>query len=154
DLGALAPDQCSFPMGINSRKQVVGVVALGCDFGDDPSLRAFLWEPGGQMVDLNNLISPSLGIQLRNGTAINDRGEMTAVAWFDAESHRQARQVPCAPRQRNGEDCQDLANLNIDRSAQASSTLALTSSPLNHSSPTSLPLVFRALLARRHLRTP
>ena len=154
DLGAFAPDQCSFPLGINSRKQVVGVVALGCDFGDDPSLRAFLWEPGGQMVDLNTLISPSLGIQLRNVTAINDRGEMTAVAWFDDGSHRQVLLVPCDARQRNGEDCQVSANLNINRSAQANSTLLLASSPLNHSSPTSLPLGFRALLALRNVRTP
>jgi probable HAF family extracellular repeat protein len=154
DLGAFEPDQCSFPFGINSRKQVVGVVALGCNFGDDPSLRAFLWEPGGQMVDLNTLISPSLGIQLRNVTTINDRGEMTAVAWFEDGSHREVLLAGCDAQPRNGEDCQDSANLNITRSVQANSTLPLAASTRNDRNPTSLPLAFRALLARRHLRAP
>lgn len=34
------------------------------------------------MVDLNTVISPSLGIQLRNAVTISDRGEMAAVAFF------------------------------------------------------------------------
>jgi len=152
DLGSLGVDQCSEAFGINARKQVVGLSG-NCDF-QDPSLRAFLWESGEPMVDLNTLISPSLGIQLRNVTAINDRGEMTAVAWFDDGSHRQVLLVPCDARQRNGEDCQDSANLNITRSTQANSTLPLASSTRNDRSPTFLPLAFRTLLARRHFRTP
>src|SRR6266487_954672 len=58
-----------------------GFCLFGLSF-DDSSLRAFLWEPGGQMIDLNTLISPSPGIQLLNAATINDRGEMAVVADF------------------------------------------------------------------------
>lgn len=149
DLGAFEPDQCSSPFGINSSKQVVGVEALGCDFGDDPSLRAFLWEPGGNMLDLNTLISSSLGIQVRNATAINNRGEITVVAWFADGSHRQVLLVPCNVHQ-TSEDCQDSANFNaVSRTVPVTdATLAIRS---KHS-PVSISNQLRALL--RHWQVP
>ena len=150
DLGAFTPDQCSVSLGINSRKQVVGTVALGCDFNDDPSLRAFLWEPSGQMLDINTLISSSLGIQLRNATAINDRGEMTAVAWFADGSHRQVLLVPCNV-QRTGEDCQGSTNFN-----GASRTVLVTDATLavrRRHSPVPLSNQLRALLRHWHVPT-
>jgi len=109
DLGAFEPDQCSVPFAINSRTQVVGFVSLNCDFNDDPSLRAFLWEPGSPMVDLNTLISPSLGIQLRNVFAINDHGEMAAVAFFPDGNHRPVLLIPCDENDR--ESCLDSSSL-------------------------------------------
>jgi probable HAF family extracellular repeat protein len=97
-MGSLGPETCSIPRGINSRKQVVGFVSLDCSF-DDSSLRAFLWEPGGQMIDLNTLISPSLGIQLLNAATINDRGEMAVVADFADGSRRPVLLIPCDAQQ-------------------------------------------------------
>jgi probable HAF family extracellular repeat protein len=54
---------------INSKSQVVGTS------GTHPNLRAFLWENGGPMLDLNTLVpagSPLLAVAL----AINNRGEI------------------------------------------------------------------------------
>jgi probable HAF family extracellular repeat protein len=146
DLGALGPDQCSIPFGINSRKQVVGLSG-SCDF-DDPSLRAFLWEPGGPMVDLNTLISPNLGVQLRNVATINDRGEMAAVAFFPNGDHRPVLLIPCDEQAGHVQDCQDTTSLNTTPSVQVTNASALAPSKRNDRSPTSLPVALRDLLAR------
>jgi probable HAF family extracellular repeat protein len=113
DLGALGPDECSIPWGINSQKQVVGLVSLNCDFNDDNSLRAFLWEPGGPMVDLNTLISPDLGVQLRNVATINDRGEMAVVGWFPDETHRPVLLIPCGDAREN-DSCAQRQSARLD----------------------------------------
>jgi probable HAF family extracellular repeat protein len=105
DLGSLGPGQCSIAFGINSQKQVVGLSG-NCDF-DDPSLRAFIWEPGESMVDLNALIALGLGVQLRTVAAINDRGEMAAVGWFDDDTHRPVLLFPCGKQR---EDCGDVVS--------------------------------------------
>jgi probable HAF family extracellular repeat protein len=145
DLEALAPDQCSIATGINSRRQVVGLSG-NCDF-DDPSLRAFIWEPGGQMVDLNTLISPSLGIQLRNVATINDRGEMAAVAIFSEGSHRPVLLVPCATQV---DDCQDTGALKTASSPSlAPSTISLVQQ--NAKNRKFLPNEIQAVLAMRRL---
>ena len=117
DLGGFEPGQCSFPLGMNSKTQVVGLVLLNCDFGDDSSKRAFLWEPGQPMVDLNTLISPNLGIQLGNAAAINDRGEMVSVAFFPDGSHRPVLLIPCD--ENDQEKCQDSPSLTVPHSIQA-----------------------------------
>ena len=59
------------------------------------------------MVDLNTLISPGLGIQLRNVATINDRGEMAAVAAFANGDRRPVILIPCDDHDDNAEDCQD-----------------------------------------------
>ena len=106
DLGALGPGQCSHPWGINVLGHVVGAASSNCNFGDELSLRAFLWQPGRAMVDVNTLISPGLGIQLRNIAAINDRGEMAAIAAFANGDRRPILLVPCGDHDEH-EDCQD-----------------------------------------------
>ena len=60
DLGAVNGDDCSFANAINSRSQIVGVT-LSCATGDE---RAFLWEDGGPMVDLNTLIPANSSLRL------------------------------------------------------------------------------------------
>ena len=116
DLGALGPDQCSIAFGINSRKQVVGLSG-SCDF-DDSSLRAFIWEPGRKMVDLNTLISPDLGVQLRNIATINEHGEMAAVGVFDDGTHRPVLLVPCAKDQDQCEDQLAFTRVSIENRAE------------------------------------
>ena len=122
DLGALGPGQCSTPFGINGRKQVVGTSGA-CDF-NDPSLRAFIWEPGGQMVDLNTLISPNRGLQLRNVAVINERGEMAVVAFFPNGDHRPVLLIPCSDLDQENEECKEIRSLGVPSASQAFSPLA------------------------------
>jgi len=71
DLGNLGVT--SFPHGINSKGQVVGASRVS----RTPSLtRAFLWEKGGPMIDLNTLIPANSPLHLTFAERINDRGEI------------------------------------------------------------------------------
>ena len=78
------------------------------------------------MIDLNTLISPNLGIQLRNVATINDRGEMAAVAFFPDGSHRPVLLIPCGDQAEESEDCRDAVSLGITPSLQGTSTKALS----------------------------
>jgi probable HAF family extracellular repeat protein len=73
DLGVL-PGHCfSGAGGINANTQVVGA-----SFPCDSSLpHAFLWESGGPMVDLNDLVVGA-DMTLTGSQSINDRGEITS----------------------------------------------------------------------------
>jgi probable HAF family extracellular repeat protein len=74
DLGVIDGDACSTGSGVNSRGQVVGDAGV-CFVGG----RAWLWENGGPMVDLNDLALPGSGLHLQDATAINDRGEIVCT---------------------------------------------------------------------------
>jgi probable HAF family extracellular repeat protein len=137
DLGAPGPGQCSDAWGINAHSQVVGLISSDCNFGDELSLRAFLWEPGHPMVDLNTLISPGLGIQLRNIATINDRGEMAAVAAFANGDRRPVILVPCDDHDGNDADCRDEVPLNsgtVTRESNGSRPFAIPPAKKNSSS--------------------
>jgi hypothetical protein len=41
--------------------------------------RAWLWENGGPMVDLNDLALPGSGLHLQDARLINDRGEIVCT---------------------------------------------------------------------------
>lgn len=78
DLGALSSDLTgnSEAYGVNARDQVVGYA----DVTAAPGITAFLWEKG-EMVDLNTLVkNPPAGLHLLYGYAINDKGEILALA--------------------------------------------------------------------------
>jgi probable HAF family extracellular repeat protein len=70
DLGNLG--QTSFAFAINSPGQVVGHSSI-----NDGTFRAFLWEDGGPMVDLNTLIPQGSSLLLTDAATVNDRGEIT-----------------------------------------------------------------------------
>jgi probable HAF family extracellular repeat protein len=74
DLGRIGSDPCSRARAINSHGQVVGSTS-DCTF----ALRAFLWEHGGPMVDLNQLVQSSSGFQVLIADNINERGEIAGT---------------------------------------------------------------------------
>jgi probable HAF family extracellular repeat protein len=58
---------------INSRGQVVGASRVSFETGE---IRAFLWENGGPMIDLNTRVPADSGLELVYALSINDRGEI------------------------------------------------------------------------------
>ena len=74
DLGRVGSDPCSNARAINSHGQVVGS-SSDCT---NP-LRAFLWEQGGPMVDLNGLVRVNSGFQVLIAYNINERGEVAGT---------------------------------------------------------------------------
>ena len=69
DLGVLPGDTCSSAFAINSLSQIVGISSPDCGF----FITAFLWEDG-DLVDLNDLVSPKSDIILLEPNAITDQG--------------------------------------------------------------------------------
>jgi probable HAF family extracellular repeat protein len=73
DLGTLPGDCFSGASGINARSQVTAS-SFSCD---GTVARAVLWENGGPMVDLNDLVGGA--DMTMQGSIINDRGEITGI---------------------------------------------------------------------------
>jgi len=107
DLGALQTDGCSFATSVNSRLQVVGINSSDCDFGDDPSLRAIISEGGGPAIDLNTLIPADSGVELRNASIINERGEIVAVGVYPDGNHGPVLLIPCERKSDQADTCQN-----------------------------------------------
>jgi probable HAF family extracellular repeat protein len=86
DLGTLPGDVLSMSQDMNASGQVVG---LSCDAGGN--CRAFLWENGGGMIDLNSLMVSSLTpprfpLYLYQAEGINDSGEIAGSACVPGKS--------------------------------------------------------------------
>ena len=75
NLGVLPGKLCSYAHQINAEGQVTGSSDDDCNDGNS---HAFLWENGGPMVDLNDLVSGA-DMTLGGATGINDRGEITGT---------------------------------------------------------------------------
>lgn len=78
DIGTLPGDACSNTYFVNSKGQAVGTSENEqyCFFRDPIGQRAFLWEDGGPMIDLNTLVPADSTLILTYAVAINDRGEI------------------------------------------------------------------------------
>jgi probable HAF family extracellular repeat protein len=74
DLGNLG--RTSFAYAINEREQVVGASRIDDVAGN---VRAFLWENGGPIVDLNDLIPSDSGFTLVFAENTNARGEIAGT---------------------------------------------------------------------------
>lgn len=70
DLGTLGTTN-STGLTNNSQGQVVGTSRV-----NQTTVHAFLWEKGGPMVDLNDLVSPKSDVVLDSPNAIADNGEI------------------------------------------------------------------------------
>ena len=75
DLGALPGYPYSSAYGVNAAGQVVGTSYTG----DGSSRRAFLWTPGGGMIDLTSLLPAGSGWVLEWATGINAAGQITGT---------------------------------------------------------------------------
>jgi probable HAF family extracellular repeat protein len=84
----------SVAWSVNNSGEVVGAAMLP----NDPLDHAFLYD-NGKMIDLNSLISPSLGIILDSATGINGQGWIAATATIEATGHSEA--VLLKPNGRN-----------------------------------------------------
>jgi probable HAF family extracellular repeat protein len=74
NLGTLPGDNLANARSINSAQQIIGISCLlPCN-----TERAFLWEGGGPMVDLNALVQPPSSVVVINAEQIDDRGEIAA----------------------------------------------------------------------------
>jgi probable HAF family extracellular repeat protein len=74
DLGNLGVT--SYGYAINSNSQVVGASRIDATPGN---ARAFLWENGGPIVDLNTLIPQNSSLLLVYAVNINDQGEIAGL---------------------------------------------------------------------------
>jgi probable HAF family extracellular repeat protein len=76
DLGTLGDN--SRAKAVNSRSQVVGHYYI-TGRTEPPFRHAFIWEGGGPMVDLNDLIPSGSSLELVDALDINERGEILGV---------------------------------------------------------------------------
>jgi probable HAF family extracellular repeat protein len=74
DLGNLGRTSSAY--AVNSHSQVVGASRISDTPGD---VRAFLWENGGPMVDLNDLIPRHSPLLLAYAVNINDHGDIAGL---------------------------------------------------------------------------
>lgn len=117
DLGTLE-DPCSRALSINEDGQIVGVTSpCGGEF-----TRAFLWENGGPIADLNSLIINGPGLVVREGDFINDRGEIAGRAVLPNGDVHAVLLIPCDENHENVEGCDydtvEAVNESSIRSAQ------------------------------------
>jgi probable HAF family extracellular repeat protein len=106
DLGVVDGDNSSNAFGINSTGTVVGQSwSFDLDTQNISVFHAFVWEPGGPVIDLNTLVSPPSDLNLFEADFINDRGEIVALGLTPSGDVHTAILIP------NEEDKQDEANL-------------------------------------------
>jgi len=103
-LGTLLGDPCSVAININSTGQVVGSSVTNCS---SDSGRAFLWDNGGPLVDLNTFVPSGAGLTLTQGAYINDRGEILATGVLPSGDLRSVLLIPCAKDNNNDAGCRD-----------------------------------------------
>jgi probable HAF family extracellular repeat protein len=77
DLGTTSGDPCATAFFVNSQGQIVGDGGP-CGVGG----RAWLWENGGPILDLNTLAIPGSGLHLADADFINDRGEIACTGFL------------------------------------------------------------------------
>ena len=103
DLGLLPGDSCGQSQAVNSKRQMVGHSTPDCvNFS---SKRAFLWENGGPMVDLNTLVPSGSGLQLTGAVDINNRGEIAGSGVLANGDQHAVLLIPCDENHPDIEGC-------------------------------------------------
>ena len=147
DLGTVGNDDCSQANDINSRGQVVGF-SFACD--GSTAARAFLWEKGGPMIDLNTLIPPNSGIYLDEATNINDRGEIAGDGFLLPDGNGRAfLLIPCDDGHTETEGCEGNAEGEA-AVTQTGPALVMQNPTMSSPSPSERMAAIRARLAHRY----
>jgi len=102
DLGTIDGDPLSFAFTINAKGQVAGS-SVNADF---TQFRAFLWQDGGPIVDLNTLIPGNSVLYLTVPETINERGEIAGIGLDPNGNQHAFLLVPC---QASDTNCNDAA---------------------------------------------
>ena len=89
DLGNLG--KTSFAHGINSGGQIVGASRVSFVTGE---VRAFLWENGSPMIDLNTLVPANSSLHLAFALSINERGEIAGYGFLPSGDQHPFLLVP------------------------------------------------------------
>jgi probable HAF family extracellular repeat protein len=98
DLGVAAPCQRGTAESINSADQIVGGFgSCTADPDDRYYFRAFYWQKGMPIVELNTLITPPSEINVDDASCINDRGEIVGIGVLPDGSTRAVLLVPIPP---------------------------------------------------------
>jgi probable HAF family extracellular repeat protein len=114
DLGTVAGDTASFSEDVNSAETVVGE---SCDTGNCGAARAFVYENGGPMMDLNALVATATDLYLIYAYAIADNGEILAQGVLPNGDMRIAVLTPHG-------DCDNICEQRISQSASSAHTFA------------------------------
>jgi probable HAF family extracellular repeat protein len=154
DLGVLTGDSCSYAASINSHGQIVGTSETEefCHTEVSTGHHAFLWEKGGPMIDLNELIPPGASLNLTYAFAINDRGEIAGAGVLSGcEDHEVCGHayvlIPCGI----GEEC--VNTVVGDSMASGVSSMLMPRAARPQSAPSDLMDRFRNQLRQKlHLR--
>jgi hypothetical protein len=93
---------------------------LASSFDANFNCRAFLWEKGGGMIDLNSLISSGSQLYLTDAEGINDQGEIAGTAFDPITGDTPAYLAVIAPAGQIAGDSAQKINLpaNIRASLQ------------------------------------
>ena len=124
DLGTIGNDPCSVAHDINANGLVVGT-STDC-FGTE--LHGFVWQPGGQMIDLNAFVPPESDLTITDGETINDRGEIAGSGMLPNGDFHAILLVPCSSNPSDSDGCRDATapvavhNNNVSRPTQHKST--------------------------------
>ncbi len=149
DLGAVGSDPCSLGFSINSTTKIVGISVPGCDFSNNPAWRAFLWEDGGPMVDLNTLVSPGSPLHLTDPDTINDRGEIAGFGFLPNGDKHAFLLIPCEENHANAEGCEDAGqDSNATQQSPAPINSAVTTATQPNLTPRGMAPGARPRLAR------
>jgi uncharacterized membrane protein len=116
DLGVPPGKEGSYALRINASGQIVG--------GSTPEA-GWLWENGGPIVDLNQLIVPTSDITVTEAQYINDRGEIICVGVTPSGDLRGIILIPDG-------DCDDACEARIAASQNNPATPHVSSTPNNH----------------------
>jgi hypothetical protein len=108
DLKALRDDQCRLMNAVNPQRVAVDF-SVDCSF-DESTFRATISERGKPMVDLNTMIPPNSGVQLKNAVYINDRGEIAAVGGLPDGTHRPVLLIPCHDSDLENSRCENVGH--------------------------------------------
>jgi probable HAF family extracellular repeat protein len=151
DLGTL--DGSSHATAINSRGQIVGYFRL-TDRTDPPFRHPFIWEKGGPMLDLNNLIPANSGLELVAADNINERGEIVGVGvparcFVDFCGHLFLL-IPCAASATQGCEANGEGTNAAVQSNPAPAINSSTNSPQRRPTPKGSMAAWRAQMAHRY----